>query len=164
MLPTDALGLPADQFAATSNVELDAAIESAEHFGSRLSGVLASSAASLTALHKIAFPTQEPPKDLHTLADTFKAEGDSFPKFLREQTVRGSASAFKMLLGHGVELDLSALAANFPLGSAGKKVSLSQFEPEARRLANILFLTLEQRGAARKKKGSAASVSGASLK
>ena len=144
MLPTDALGLPADQFAATSNVELDAAIESAEHFGSRLSGVLASSASSLTALHKIAFPTQEPPKDLHTLTDTFKPEGDSFPKFLHEQTVRGSATAFKMLLGHRVELDLTAIAANFPLNSTGKKISLSQFEPEARRLADNLFLILAQ--------------------
>ena len=139
MLPTDALGLPADQFATTSNIKLDAAIESAEHFGSRLSGVLASYAASLTALHKIAFPTQEPPKDLHTLADTFKPEGDSFFKFLREHTVRGSATAFKMLLGHGVELDLSVLAANFPLGSSRKKVSLSQFEPEACRLADTFL-------------------------
>ena len=69
-----------------------------------------------------------------------------------------------MLLGHGVELDLTAIAANFPLNLFGKKISLSQFEPEARRLADNLFLTLEQRAAARKKKGSAASASAASSK
>ena len=115
-------------------------------------------------MHKIALPTQEAQKDLHTLAETFRPEGNSFPKFLRKQTVRGSATAFKMLWGHGVDLHLTAIAANFPLNPSGKKISLSQFEPEARRLVDNLFLTLEQRAAARMKKGSAASASAASSK
>ena len=93
-LRVGALGLSAEQYAPPTEPALDAAVESAEGFIARLTGILASASTALTALHRIALPKQETPKDLATLAKMFRPEGDSFPKFLREQTVRGSATTF----------------------------------------------------------------------
>ena len=163
-LAAGALGLGADQYAPPSEIQLESVIGAAEGFASKLTTVLSSSTAALAALHRLVLPKQEVHQDLAALAETFRPEGDSFPKFIREQTVCGSATAFKMLLGHGVALDLGSLVSALPVDSAGKKVSLSQHEVEARRLANALLATFEQRVAKRKKKGSASTSSAPSTK
>lgn len=69
---------------------------------------------ALSAMHEGVFPDKEVPSGFDALAGSFDAEGDFLREFARDCTVSGLETTLKVLLGHGVSIDVDAVVSSVP--------------------------------------------------
>ena len=65
--------------------------------------------------------------------------------FARANTVRGSESTIKLLMGHGIDCDYEAALSAFTRKPDGKPISLKGVSGATARLAEVFMTTMERR-------------------
>ena len=126
---------------------LDESVAIAEVSNSRAGEMLTKAASALGALHGSFFPGEELPSSFVELVELFKPEGTTVTGFCREQMVSGAQTTFLMLLAHGVEADFDKVTMKFPKGPGGKTVGLGTWMEAAKKYAQQLVTTVEERAA-----------------
>ena len=140
----DGPAAPGKQSLGTS---LDESVAVSEVTSSRAGEMLTQPASALGVLHGSFFPGEELPSSFAELVELFKPEGSAVADFCREQMVSGAQTTFLMLLAHGVEADFDKATTKFPRGSDGKTVGLGTWMEAAKKYAQQLVTTVEDRAA-----------------
>ena len=140
----DGPAAPGKQSLGTS---LDESVAVSEVTSSRAGEMLTQAASALGALHGSIFPGEELPSSFAELVELFKPEGTAVTGFCREQMVSGAQTTFLMLLAHGVDADFDTVTTKFPRGPGGKTVRLGMWMEAAKKYAQQLVRTVEDRAA-----------------
>ena len=126
---------------------LDESVAVSEVTSSRAGEMLTQAASALGGLHGSFFPGEELPSSFAELVELFNPEGTAVADFCREQMVSGAQTTFLMLLAHGVEADFDKATTKFPRGSDGKTVGFNPWMDAARKYAQQMVTTVEERAA-----------------
>ena len=100
---------------------------------------------TLGVVYKVVFPTGVVPSTADDFADVFGPGTSTMADFARANTVRGSESTIKLLMGHGIDCDYEAALSAFPRKPDGKPISLKGVSGAAARLAEVFMSTMERR-------------------
>ena len=106
---------------------------------------LAKSSSTLGAVYGVVFPTGVVPSTVDGFADVFGPGTSTMANFARANTVRGSESTLKLLMGHGIACNYEGALSEFPRKPDGKPVSLKGVSGAAARLAEVFMSTMERR-------------------
>ena len=124
----EAVGAPASAVVASD--DLEQAVGGLGALCNQAKEALAKSTGTLGAVYQVVFPTGVVPSTVDGFADVFGPGTSTMAGFARANTVRGSESTIKLLMGHGIDCDYEAALFAFP-----RKGSVDQTEslhPDAR--------------------------------
>jgi len=106
---------------------------------------LAKSTSTLGAVYQVVFLTGVMPSTVDDFANVFGPGTSTMAGFARANTVRGSKSTIKLLMGHGIVCDYEAALSAFPRKPDGKPISLKGVSGAAARLVEVFMTTMERR-------------------
>ena len=133
--------------AASDDLSLEQAVGGLSAICNQAKDALAKSTITLGAVYGVVFPTGVVPSTADGFAEVFGPGTSTMADFARANTVRGSESTLKLLMGHGIACDYEAALSEFPRKSDGKPVSLKGVSGAATRLAEVFMNTTERRAA-----------------
>ena len=145
MTCVEAVGAPASADALSCDLPLDQVVGGLGAVCTQAKDALAKSASTLGAVYKVVFPTGVVPSTADDFADVFGPGTSTMADFARANTVRGSESTIKLLMGHGIDCDYEAALSAFPRKPDGKPISLKGVSGAAARLAEVFMNTMERR-------------------
>ena len=143
----EAVGTPAPADMASDDLSLEQAVGSLNAMCDQAKDALVKSTSTLGAVYGVVFPTGVVPSTADGFADLFGPGTSTLANFARANTVRGSESTLKLLMGHGVACDYEGALSEFPRKPDGKPVSLKGVSAAATRLAEVFMNTMERRAA-----------------
>lgn len=143
----EAVGAPAAADASSGDLPLDQVVGGLGAVCTQAKDALTKSASTLGAVYQVVFPTGVVPSTADGFAEVFGPGTSTMANFARANTVRGSESTIKLLIGHGITCDYEAALSEFPRKPDGKPVSLRGVSGAATRLAEVFMNTMERRAA-----------------
>ena len=143
----EAVGAPAAADASSGDLPLDQVVGGLGAVCTQAKDALTKSASTLGAVYQVVFPTGVVPSTADGFAEVFGPGTSTMANFARVNTVRGSESTIKLLMGHGITCDYEAALSEFPRKPDGKPVSLRGVSGAATRLAEVFMNTMERRAA-----------------
>ena len=141
----EAVGAPASADVASDDLSLEQAVGGLGALCNQAKEALAKSTSTLGAVYQVVFPTGVMPSTVDDFANVFGPGTSTMAGFARANTVRGSESTIKLLMGHGIDCDYEAALSAFPRKPDGKPISLKGVSGAAARLAEVFMTTMERR-------------------
>ena len=141
----EAVGAPASADVANDDLSLEQAVGGLGALCNQAKEALAKSTSTLGAVYQVVFPTGVVPSTVDDFANVFGPGTSTMAGFTRANTVRGSESTIRLLMGHGIDCDYEAALSAFPQKPDGKPISLKGVSGAAARLAEVFMNTMERR-------------------
>ena len=141
----EVVGAPASADVASEDLSLEQAVGGLGALCNKAKEALAKSTSTLGAVYQVVFPTGVMPSTVDDFANVFGPGTSTMAGFARANTVRGSESTIKLLMGHGMVCDYEAALSAFPQKPDGKPISLKGVSESAARLAEVFMNTMEHR-------------------
>ena len=132
---------------ASDDLSLEQAMGGLNTVCDQAKDALTKSTSTLGAVYGVVFPTGVVPSTADGFAEVFGPGTSTMANFARANTVRGSESTLKLLMGHGIACDYEGALSEFPRKPDGKPVSLKGVSGAATRLAEVFMNTMERRAA-----------------
>jgi len=130
---------------ASGDLSLEQAVGGLNAVCDQAKDALVKSTSTLGAVYGVVFPTGVVPSTADGFADVFGPGTSTMANFARANTVRGSESTLKLLMGHGIDCDYESALSEIPRKPDGKPVSLKGVSGAASRLAEVFMNTMERR-------------------
>ena len=141
----EAVGALASVDVASDDLSLEQAVGGLGALCNQAKEALAKSTGTLGAVYQVVFPTGVVLSTVDGFADVFDPGTSTMAGFARANTVRGSESTIKLLMGHGIDCDYEAALSAFTQKPDGKPISLKGVSGAAARLAEVFMNTIERR-------------------